>query len=181
MQKNHAQYTTLLEKFGTEMPKKLLRCTETKTSKAESLGQLQMMISDTVGSRAQMDLVDMRRRQVGNYKWIRHYVDHHSWYSHIACLKKKKAKTVGLEQIQILPAAVIPEILQSDNGGEFLGECMRIAREPSTQGSVKRGNKTFKQSLFEWMEQNKSESWAEVGAYIINALINQQRTKVSSQ
>jgi hypothetical protein len=48
-----------------------------------------------------------------------------------------------------------------------------IVRKPSTQGSVKHGNKTFKQSLFEWMEQIKSESWAEIGVYIINAQINQ--------
>ncbi len=98
---------------------------QTKPSKAESLGQLQIMISDTVGSRAQMYLVDIHRRQVSNYKWILRYVDHHSGYSHIACLRNKKAKTVGLELIQILTAAEIPELLQSDNGGEFSGECVR--------------------------------------------------------
>ena len=83
----------LIGKFGTEMPKTLLRCTETKPSKAESLGQLQMMISDTVGSRAQMDLVDMHRGQVSNFKWILHYVGLKSGFSHIACLENKKAKT----------------------------------------------------------------------------------------
>jgi hypothetical protein len=30
---------------------------------------------------------------------------------------------------------------------------------------------------FEWMEQNKSESWAEVGAYIVNAQINQRPSR----
>ncbi len=87
-----------------------------------------------------------------------------------------------------MTAAVILEILQSENGGDFLGECVRMvqkhfntikivkgrARKPLTQGSVERGNKTFKQSLFEWIEQNKSESWAEVGAYIVNAHVNQR-------
>jgi hypothetical protein len=52
-------------------------------------------------------------------------MDHHSGFSHIACLNNKKAKTVGKELTQILSTAVIPKILQSDNGGEFLGECVQ--------------------------------------------------------
>jgi hypothetical protein len=88
-----------------------------------------MMISDTIGSRAQMDLIDMRRKVVNNYKWILRYVDHHSGFAHIACLKNKKAETVGKEMARILSTAVIPEVLQSDNGGEFLGECVRLIRK----------------------------------------------------
>jgi hypothetical protein len=63
---------------------------------------------------------------------------------------------------------VIPEVLQSDNGVEFLEECIRMirkhfgtiiivkgkARKPSTQGSVERSNAPFKRSLFEWIEKN---------------------------
>jgi hypothetical protein len=37
-------------------------------------------------------------------------------------LKNKKAATVGRAMVKILSVAVVPEILQSDNGGEFLGE-----------------------------------------------------------
>ena len=48
------------------------------------------------------------------------------------------------------------------------------ARKPSTQGSVERGNAPFKRSLFEWIEKNLGESWAEVGAYIVNAQMNQR-------
>ncbi len=90
-----------------------------------------------------MGLVDMQRRQVDNFKWILHDVDYHSGFSHVACLKNKK------------------EIAK------------RRARKSSTQGSVGHGNKTFKHKLFEWMEENKSESWAEVGVYIVNAQKNQ--------
>ncbi len=59
---------------------------------------------------------------VNNYIWILCHVDHHSGFVHIACLKNKKAETVGKEMVRILFTAVIPEVLQSDNGGEFLGE-----------------------------------------------------------
>jgi hypothetical protein len=81
---------------------------------------------------------------------------------------------------------VIPEVLQSDNGGEFLGECVRMirkhfgtihivkgkARKLSMQGSVERSNTPLKRSSYEWMEKYPVESWAEVGAYIINAQMN---------
>jgi hypothetical protein len=48
------------------------------------------------------------------------------------------------------------------------------ARKPSTQGSVERSNAPFKRSLYEWMEKNPDDSWAEVGAYILNAQMNQR-------
>jgi hypothetical protein len=81
------------------------------------------MISNTIGSRAQIDLIDMRRKVVNNYKWILCYVDNHRGFAHIACLKNKKAETVGKEMVWIFSTAFIQEVLQSDNG-EFLGECV---------------------------------------------------------
>ncbi len=93
--------------------------------------------------------------------------------------------------LRILSTPVIPEVLQSDNGGEFLGECVRLigkhfgavkivkgkAWKPSTQGSVVRGNAPFKRSLFKWIEKNPGEIWAEVGAYIIYAQMNQRPSR----
>jgi hypothetical protein len=74
---------------------------DSKPPKSESYGPLQMMISDTIGSWAQMDLIDMRRKVGNNYTWILHYVDHHSGFAHVACLKNKKAEMVGKEMVQI--------------------------------------------------------------------------------
>jgi hypothetical protein len=113
-----------------------------------------------------MDLIDMRRKVVNNYKWILHYLDHHSGFAHVACLKNKKAEMVGTEMVWILSMAVIQEVLQSDNGGAFLGDCARMIRKrfgticivkgklrkPSMQGSFERSNAPFKRSLYEWME-----------------------------
>jgi hypothetical protein len=39
-------------------------------SKAEEMAPLQMMISETIGSRAQMDLIDYRQREEYGFKWI---------------------------------------------------------------------------------------------------------------
>ena len=59
-------------------------------------------------------------------------------------------------------------ILQSDNGGEFLGECIDVikkwfpdiqlvkgrARHPQSQGCIERGNVPFKEALTKWLEEN---------------------------
>ncbi len=61
---------------------------------------------------------------------------------------------------QILSTAVIPEVLQLDNGGEFLGEFVQMirnhfdtihivkgkARKPSTQESVERSNAPLREA-----------------------------------
>jgi len=63
----------------------------------------------------------------------------------------KTAKECGKELMKILSMAVIPEVLQSENGREFLGECIKLinttfhgvnvvkghARHPQSQGGVK--------------------------------------------
>jgi hypothetical protein len=49
-------------------------------------------------------------------------VDHLSGFAHVAPLKTKKAAVVERAMIPIVPTSVVPEILQSDNGSEFLGK-----------------------------------------------------------
>jgi hypothetical protein len=98
---------------------------------------------------------------------------------------------VGRELILILSCAVIPEVLQSDNRGEFLGECIQLIRKhfgiirivegkprkPSTQGSVERGDKPFNDALYEWMEENPEGCWASIGAFLVNSKINQRPSR----
>ncbi len=78
----------------------------------ESVQPLRMIISDTIGPRCQMDLIDYTRRpdmtKDGVFTWILQYVDHFSG-------------SVGNALMSILSTAVLPEILQTDNGKEFLG------------------------------------------------------------
>jgi hypothetical protein len=82
----------------------------------ENLQQLQFIFSETIGSCARVDLIDFSRRPDGPFKWVLHYVDHHSGFAHVDCLSNKEAITVLLK---ILATAVIPEILHSDNGDKF--------------------------------------------------------------
>ena len=101
----------------------------TKVPVGESLNPLKMIISNTIGVRAQMDLIDYRRKECLGYRWILRYVDHHSGFSHVAALKRKTAKQTGRALVRIMSTAVIPEILQSDNGSEFLGKCIQYVKE----------------------------------------------------
>ncbi len=157
-----------------------------RPSKAEEMVPLKMMISETIGSRAQMDLIDYRWREENGFKWILRDVNHLMGFAHVVCLKNKKAATVGRAMVKILSVAVLLDILQSDNGGEFLGQCITYikkyfptinivkgrARKPSTQGSVERGNGPFKIALENLMQDNPSESWSRIGAFVVNASIN---------
>ncbi len=95
------------------------------------------------------------------YKWMLCYVDHLSGFAHVAPLKTKKAAVVGRALVRILSTVVIPEILQSDNGSEFLGKYINYIkkyygtvnivkgrpRRPQTQGSVEKSNGPFKRAL----------------------------------
>jgi len=149
-----------------------------------------------------MDLIDYTCHpdvmNDGVFKWILRYVDHFSGFSHVAALKDKSSVQVGNALMRILSTAVLPEILQSDNGKEFLGYCIKMIKEeyhtikvvkgrayhPASQGSVERGNATFKEALDKWLndddngkEEEKKPSWSQVGIYIINSKINNRPSR----
>jgi hypothetical protein len=151
-----------------------------------NLKQLKFIFSETIGSRAQADLIDYSRKPDGPYKWVLRYVDHHSGFAHVASLPNKEAKTVGKALVKILATAVLPEILHTDNGGEFTGKCIEKIkkhyptihivkgrpRHPQSQGCVERGNSAFKEALEVWKSENPTKSWAELGVYVVNGKIN---------
>lgn len=56
------------------------------------------------------------------YCWILRLIDHLSGHGHVRPLKTKTSEECGKAIIQILSSSVEFHILQSDNGGEFLGK-----------------------------------------------------------
>jgi hypothetical protein len=164
-----------------------------RVPKTEKINPLKMILSPTIGSRAQMDLIDLNRYRDGTYCWVLRYIDHHSGFGYVAPLTSKSSLEVGHELIRILGTAVMPEILQSDNGTEFLGECLVLLKKyynnirivkgrpyhPQSQGAVERGNSPFKEALFKWIrnKNNTGVSWAKIGIYVINAQINNQKSE----
>jgi hypothetical protein len=164
---------------------------QSRPPKKERMGLLNLIISETIGIRAQVDLVDLSRRPDGDCKYNLHYVDHHSGFSHVAPLVDRDSETVGLELVKLLSSAFMPDILQSAIGGEFLGECISIIkshfktihivkgqpRYPQSQGSVERSNGTFKNCLNDRRGENPEGSWAKIGVYVVNAQMNARESR----
>jgi hypothetical protein len=147
---------------------------------------LKFIHSPRVGHRAQIDLIGMSSQAWGEYNYILRYVDHLSGFGHLAPLKSKDAEPIGFKLLEIFSSCIIPEILQSDNGSEFLGDCIGIIkkyypnihivkgrpRHPQSQGKIERGHAAFKNALQKWMQRTGEENWV-VGCYIVNAEMNQ--------
>jgi hypothetical protein len=77
---------------------------------------LKMILLQRVGSRFQMDLIEMP--PCDTYRHILHVVHHFSLYGFVAPLKQILASEIGEQLIKILSFSIMPEVLQSDNGGE---------------------------------------------------------------
>ena len=73
-------------------------------------------MSQRVGSRFQMDLIEMPPFQ--GWRHILRVVDHLSLYGFVAPLKRRESNEIGTRLIQILSQSIMPEVLQSDNGAE---------------------------------------------------------------
>jgi len=111
-------------------------------------------------------------------------LDHLSGFARVACNRIKSAAEVGIKLVHILSTAIMPEILQSDNGNKFLGDCIDIitkfygyihivkgrANHPELQGKIECGHSTFKEALQKWMEQH-GDNWI-IGASIVNHTVN---------
>jgi hypothetical protein len=116
-------------------------------------------------------------------------VDHHSSFAHVAPLKRKTAKQTGRALVHILSLACIPKILQSDNGGEFLGKCIYYVKEffqtiniikgkphrPNEQGSVEKGNADIKKALLKWEQEYPDEIQPLVDIHVVNKNIIQAK------
>jgi hypothetical protein len=88
-------------------------CQKSKQTLSDNFDQLKLIYSETIGCRAQVNLVDFSRNPDGIYKWAMCYVDHHSGFCHVACLPNKEAVTCGSALVPILVTAVMPEILHA--------------------------------------------------------------------
>lgn len=150
------------------------------------MNPLKFIHSPRVGHRAQIDLIKMESQPYDGYNYILRYVDHLSGFSHVAPLKTMNARPIGMKILEILSGSIIPEILQSDNGSEFLGDCIAILkkyypgvhivkgrpRHPQSQGKIERGHAAFKNALQKWMSRTGDDNWV-VGCFIVNKELNQ--------
>ena len=107
-----------------------------------------------------------------------HYQDHGTKFSHLRPLKSKQAKEVAEELSKIFYMCGAPQMLQSDNGKEFVAQVIKEVvaiwphckilhgrlRHPESQGSVERANGDVKNMIRAWMIDNDSTRWSQ-GCY----------------
>jgi hypothetical protein len=119
--------------------------------------------------RGQVDLINYQTFKYAGYQWILHYQDHTTKLTVLDALFNKSAVEVAYSLIKNVFAHYgVPDILQSDNGGEFVAEIvtslnqiwpdMKIVhgrpRHPQSQGSVERANGDIETMLALWMRDN---------------------------
>ena len=126
----------------------------------------------------QIDLIDMRHRPDGSYKWIGHYMDHWAKFHALFPLIRKCAHEVALSLQSVFSVLGTPKILHSDNGREFVngiirklvkdwpGEVVIIngrPRNPKCQGLIEQGNHMVEKQLGVRLHENKGTNspWTE--------------------
>lgn len=119
------------------------------------------IVTKFFNSRGQVDLVDFQSAVDGEFKWLMNYQDHATKFLYLRPLKTKEACGVALELVKVFLEAGAPNILQSDNGREFVAEvivemvklwpeCKIVharPRHPESQGSVERSNQDVENIL----------------------------------
>ena len=121
------------------------------------------IISSGFNSRAQVDLIDIRRLKMGEWRYVLNYQDNLTKFCNLRALTDKKNYLVIRELMEIFNIFGAPKILQSDNGGEFRGkefqsyfsqfwpdvELVKSSPyNPKSQGSVERANRHVKNMIF---------------------------------
>lgn len=144
---------------------------------SKSKGPLKNIILTEVFERVQIDLIDMRPTSdvttTGTFLWICHLLCHFCKIRMLIALINKEAATVARAIHRWICTFGVMKILQSDNGGEFKGVCLELARKfgvlvingqpqtPGTQGLVEQSNRTVKHRVNAWKRANESSHWSD--------------------
>lgn len=145
---------------------------------SKSKDPLKNIISTEVFERVQIDLIDMRSTPdvttSGTFFWICHLLCHFCKIRMLIALVNKEATTVARAIHRWICTFGVMKILQSDNGGEFKGVCLELARRfgvlvingrprtPRTQGLVEQSNGTVKHRINTWKRANGSSHWSDL-------------------
>ncbi|CAG8597898.1 10397_t:CDS:1 [Dentiscutata heterogama] len=143
------------------------------------------IISKKFLQRVQIDLVSFEKYLDKEYHYIAHLRDHFSQFSWTCPLCTKEASEVSAFLFSVFTVFGPPCILQSDNGREFTVQVIYelvslwkgvhiingCPRHPQSQGLVENANKTLKNALSTWMEDNQQRDWS-VGLPIVTYAMN---------
>ncbi|XP_068205367.1 KRAB-A domain-containing protein 2-like [Palaemon carinicauda] len=130
--------------------------------------------SHHIFSRCQIDLINFQTLPDGDYKYIMTCVYHFIKFCVLCPLTTKRAEEVAAYLLDIFLTFGAPDILQSDNGREFvnavIAELSTIwpelklvtgrPRHPQSQGAVERLNGVIQDKLAIWIQENNSKKWS---------------------
>src|SRR6185312_1395611 len=130
----------------------------------------------------QMDLIDMSKYARSNHgtRFLLTILDIFSKFLYVQPLKNKTAAVVAEALQSVLLADGSPEILQSDNGPEFVNEFMTQLTQrwnmrlkhsqpykQSTQGAVERVNQTLKQAIFKYLRNHATNKYVDALPFLV--------------
>ena len=96
-------------------------CITKNTTLKKPVAGLKSIIAYEFGQRGQMDLIDLQSIADGEFKYLLNYIDHCTKYLFCIPLTSKRADAVAQALVSIFTIIGPPLILQTDNGGEFVG------------------------------------------------------------
>ena len=149
-------------------------CLQKRTKNGNKKVVVKPIVSTGFMKRGQIDLINYSTWSFNGYNWILHYQDHTTKLSVLVPLFKKEAVEVANALIaHVFTLLGAPDILQSDNGREFVAEIVESLRKiwptmtivhgkprhPQSQGSVERANGDVENMLSLWMRDNNSLNW----------------------
>ena len=128
------------------------------------------MIFSEMISRAQVDLIDFQSQPDGDLKWILVYQDHLTKFLKLRPVTPKRASEIAYQLLHIFSIFGAPNILQSDNGKDFVNSVITELstmwdglkmvhgkpRPSQSQGSVERPNKDIEDTLMTWLEPDST-------------------------
>ncbi|CAM4841372.1 unnamed protein product [Rotaria magnacalcarata] len=132
-------------------------------------------------TRLQMDLLDMRNIQDGEYKWILYTMDHFTKFSWAYSLKSKEVKSIADKLLEQFYSFGTPRILQSDNGKKFVAKDLKTSwanltiingrsQDPQTHAFVEHNNQILKLALYKWIQLNNCKNWSKGLAQVVYSI-----------
>lgn len=136
------------------------------------------IISSTFNERGQVDLVDYQSTPDGEYKFVLNYQDHLTKFTILKALKNKTAEVVAENLVEIFSILGAPQILHSDNGGEFVNRVITAVankwpglklvhgKPRHSQGSVERSNQDVEAMKATYIADTNNTNWSQFIQFI---------------
>lgn len=173
------RYMYITREMCEEWKKRCDICKRTEPIKKKAQPPLMPIDGKDTFHHVQLDLIDYNNKRAGpnkEYGYICHVIDHVSTYHYTEAIREKSAIEVLHVLRKFFAVFGFPNVVHSDNGGEFRNSEIQKYLEhhqiqfvhgkpytPQTQGKVERANRTLKEVIRKLVaESRNTKSWFDV-------------------